>query len=295
MQRQRRGLYWPMLAPALLLYAVLFVAPALYSVYVSFLSWRGQGDPQRWVGTRNYTRLWHDDVFRQSFTNTMVILVVAGVAVFACTFAITAVLREMRSRRVLQAVLFFPYMLSPIAIGIGLALVLQPDGPLNSGLRHVGLGELAKQWLTPDMLFKTILIGMVWLSTGFFVTLQMAAIGRIPRYYYEQCELDGANRWHLFRHVTLPLTWDVISVAAVLWTISAVKVFEFVYGFVGVSDSPPPQARTLTIEQFLTTTGGKAPQYELGAGSAMGVVMVAVIVAFVLLLRRVMRREALEF
>lgn len=294
-QRQRRKLYWPMLTPALLFYVALFVAPTLYSVYVSLLKWRGQGDPQRWVGLSNYLRLWHDDVFRQSFTNTMTILVVAGIAVFACTFAITAVLREMRSRRVLQAILFFPYMLSPIAIGIGLSLVLSPSGPFDSGLRHVGLGMLAKQWLTPDMLFKTILIGMVWLSCGFFVTLHMAAIGRIPRYYYEQCSLDGANRWHLFRHVTVPLTWDVISVSAVLWTISAVKVFEFVYGFVGISDSPPPQARTLAVEQFLTTTGGKAPQYELGLGSAMGVVMLVVIIVFVLLLRRVMRREALEF
>lgn len=289
-------MYWPMLAPALLCYVLLFAAPSLYSVYVSFLRWRGQGDPQHWVGPANYAHLWHDDIFRQSFLNTVLILVVAGVAVFAATFAITAVLRELRTiGRALQAVLFFPYLLSPIALGIGLALVLSPDGPVNSGLRHIGLGALALQWLTPGLLFKTILVGMVWMSTGFYVTLQMAAVGRIPRYFYEQCELDGANRWHLFRHVTLPLTWDVISVAAVLWTISALKVFEFVYGFVGVSDSPPPQARTLTVEQFLTTTGGKAPQYELGAGSAMGVVMVAAIGLFVVLLRRLMRREAVEF
>jgi len=74
-----------------------------------------------------------------------------------------------------------------------------------------------------------------------------------------------------------------------------VRIFEFIYAFVGTASSPPISARTLTVEQFLTTTGGHSPAYEMGYGCAMGVVMVVLIGVLVILMRRVMRRDAVEF
>ncbi|MGO1972063.1 MAG: carbohydrate ABC transporter permease [Propionibacteriaceae bacterium] len=294
-ERARQRLYWPLLLPALLIYLGLFIAPSIYSVWVSLTTWRGQGDEQVFVGLDNYRRLWGDELFRQSFTNTVLLLVLGGVGVFACTFVLSSLLRELRRSRLFLSIVFVPYMLSPIAVGIALSLVLAPEGLVNSGLRVAGLDALARLWLTPGMIFKVIVVGMVWVSTGFYLTLLMSAIGRIPVYYYEQSQLDGAGRFNTFRHVTLPMTWDVVTVAAVLWSINAIKVFEFVYGFVGTGDSPVPQARTLAISQFLVTTGGRIPQYDLGLGSAMGVLMVIMITIFVVALRRLMRREALEF
>lgn len=294
-ERARQRLYWPLLLPALLIYVGLFIAPSVYSVWVSLTTWRGQGDEQVFVGLANYRRLWVDELFRQSFTNTLLLLVFGGIGVFACTFVLSSLLRELRRSRLFLSIVFVPYMLSPIAVGIALSLVLAPEGLVNSGLRVVGLDALAQLWLTPGMIFKVIVVGMVWVSTGFYLTLLMSAIGRIPAYYYEQSQLDGAGRFNTFLHVTLPMTWDVVTVAAVLWSINAIKVFEFVYGFVGTGDSPVPQARTLAISQFLVTTGGKIPQYDLGLGSAMGVLMVVMITLFVVALRRLMRREALEF
>lgn len=294
-ERARQRLYWPLLLPALLIYLGLFIAPSAYSVWVSLTTWRGQGDEQVFVGLDNYRRLWVDDLFRQSFTNTLLLLTLGGIGVFACTFVLSSLLRELRRSRLFLSIVFVPYMLSPIAVGIALSLVLAPEGLVNSGLRVVGLDALTRLWLTPGMIFKVIVVGMVWVSTGFYLTLLMSAIGRIPSYYYEQSQLDGAGRFNTFRHVTLPMTWDVVTVAAVLWSINAIKVFEFVYGFVGTGDSPVPQARTLAISQFLVTTGGKIPQYDLGLGSAMGVLMVVMITIFVVALRRLMHREALEF
>lgn len=294
-ERGRRRIYWPFVAPALLFYVCLFVAPALYGIWVSFVKWRGTGDEQIFVGLGNYVRLWNDELFRLAFTNTVTILVVCGIGVFVLAFLVTSVLRELKLGRVLQTILFFPYLLSPIAVGIALSLVLSPDGILNAFLRLVGLGPLAQPWLTPEWIFSVILTGTIWVSSGFYITLMMAAIGRIPIYFFEQAALDGAGRFRTFLSVTLPLTWDVVAVAAVLWTINAVRIFEFTYGIVGTGGNPPPQARTLTIAQFLATTGGRPPQYDMGLGSAMAVVMVALILGLVVLLRRVLRREALEF
>lgn len=291
----RRRLYWPLLAPALLVYVGILVVPALYGVYVSFTKWSGRGESPEWVGISNYVRLAGDDMFQRAFLNTLAILVVSGIGIFVMTFLMASVLREVKWSRPALSILFFPFLLSPIAVGIALSLLLAPNGLFNATLRGIGLEAWAKNWLTPDLIFRVILIGLVWVSVGYYLTLMMSAIGRIPRHFYEAAELDGAGRLSMFFNVTLPLSWDVVTISAVLWCINAIKVFEFIIGFTGNGDAPPPQARTLTIAQFLTTTGGRNPQYELGLGSAMAVVMVLLISLFVVAVRKFMHRDSLEF
>ncbi|RAX19664.1 sugar ABC transporter permease [Actinomyces sp. Z5] len=294
-QAARRRLYWPLLLPALVAYVGLLIVPALYGVYISLTTWTGRGEAPQFIGLGNYRRLWRDALFRQAFTNTLLILVLCGVGIFILTFIFSAVFREARWSRAALSLMFFPYLLSAIAVGIALSLLLSPDGPLNAGLRGLGLGSWARMWLTPDYIFKVIVVGIVWVSVGYYLTLMMSAIGRIPRYYYEAAELDGAGRLRTFFNVTLPLTWDVLTVSVVLWCINSIKIFEFIYGITGSGDAPAPEARTLTIAQFLATTGGRNPQYQLGLGSAMGVIMVILISLFVIGVRRLMRRESLEF
>ncbi|MFF2846191.1 carbohydrate ABC transporter permease [Streptomyces sp. NPDC058001] len=293
--RQQRGIHVPFVAPALLVYLALFVAPALVGVYVSFQRWRGTGDRMEPVGLANYRRLLSDDVFRTAFRNTLEIVVLCGIGIFVLAFAVTVLLRQMRGRKTLRSLLFFPHIVSPIAISVALGLLLAPDGLVNAALRATGLDALATNWLAPDQIFRTIMVGIVWVTTGFYVILLMAGVDRIPPYYYEESELAGANEFQKFWHVTLPLTWDVVSVAAVLWVINSIKIFEFIYAFSGTGDAPPVGSRTLTIQQFLVSTGGRNPSYELGYACAMGVVMVVLIVLLVALLRRVMRRDPIQF
>lgn len=295
LDQQQRRIFLPFVGPALLVYLALFIAPASVGVYVSFQRWRGTGDPMEPVGFDNYTRLLHDDVFKTAFVNTLKIVFLCGIGIFVLAFAITVLLRHTKGRKTLRTLVFLPYIISPIAIGVALGLLLAPNGLVNATLRAVGLESLATNWLSPDNLFRTIMAGIVWVTTGFYVILLTAGVDRIPPYFYEDSELAGANEFQKFWHVTLPLTWDIISVAAVLWVISSIKIFEFIYAFTGTGDSPPVSSRTLTIQQFLVSTGGRTPSFELGYACAMGVVMVVLVVLLVTLLRRVMRRDSIEF
>ncbi|WP_020519683.1 carbohydrate ABC transporter permease [Catelliglobosispora koreensis] len=292
LSRARRRLYWPFVAPATLIYVAFFVGPAIASIWISLHKWRGAGDEMDFTGAANYKRLLEDDAFKDSFANSLKILVICGVFIFALAFLMTIVLREMKSRKTVRALLFFPYIVSPVAIGVGLGLLLDPSGVVNGVLEPVGLN---RSWLAPDHIFATILIGIIWVTTGFYVTLLMAGQERIPAYFYEDATLAGANRWRQFWHVTLPMSWDIVTVAAVLWVINSLKIFEFIYAFTGTGDSPPSEARTIPIYQFLMTTGGRNPAYALGYGCAMGVVMIALVTVLVVGLRRVMRREAVHF
>lgn len=295
LDRQRRRLYWPLLLPALLLYLAFLIGPALFGVYASLTTWRGSGDEMLWVGLAQYRRLLADPVFHQVFWNTLAITVVCGIGIFAVTFGMTILLREMRGRKTLRALIFFPYIISPIVIAIGLGLLLAPEGAFNEALRSGGLPGLVRPWLSPEYLFRTILLGIIWVSTGFYVIIMMAGVDQIPSYYYEDSELGGANLWQKFRNVTLPLSWDVVSVAAVLWVINSVRIFEFIIAFGGLGDAPPVRAQNVPLYQFFQTTGGRMPPYNLGYGAAMGVVMVALVAILVVLLRRLMRRDAISF
>jgi len=294
MDEQRRRIFWPFLLPALTVYVLLFIGPALQGVYASFTDWAGSGTPMTLTGARNYQRLLTDSTFIRSFWNTLEIVFICGIAIFVLAFATTVLLREMRAKNALRSILFVPYIVSPIAVGVALGLLLAPSGALNSILRKVGLGVFAHEWLSPELLFRTIIVGIVWVTTGFYVLLITAGVDQIPPYYYEDAELAGVTQWQKFRYVTLPLSWDIVSVAAVLWVINSIRIFEFIYAFVGTAGAPPISTRTMSIQQFLTTTGGRSPAYEMGYGSAMGVFMIILIGVLVVLVRRLMRRDPVE-
>jgi raffinose/stachyose/melibiose transport system permease protein len=294
-ERQRSRLYWPLLLPALLLYLVFLIGPSIAGIWISFNSWRGSGDEMQWVGAGHYRRMLDDPIFLQAFRNTLTITIVCGIAVFIIAFAMTIVLREMWGRHILRSLLFLPFIVSPIVISIGLGLLLAPQGAFNEGLRQLGLDALTRPWLGPEFLFRVILVGIVWSTTGFYVVVLLAGIDRIPRYYYEDCELAGATGWQKFRYVTLPLNWDVTAVAAVLWVINSIRIFEFIIAFGTLNEPATAAIQNIPLYQYFQTTGGRIPSYNLGYGAAMGVVMVVLVALLVIVIRRLMRREAVQY
>ncbi|MFC7615737.1 carbohydrate ABC transporter permease [Actinokineospora soli] len=276
-----------------MLYLALFIGPTLYSVYASFTNWDGINTPE-WRGARNYAQLLDDPLFVTSFWNTLLILFVVGAGVFVLAFAFMLMLRDMRAKGFIRGVIFLPHIVSPIVLAIFWGFLLRHDGLLNALI--VELGGEPVSWIGPDSAFLMIMVAMVWVSTGFYVAILMAGVDRIPAYFYEDASLAGASAWQKLRHITLPLSWDVISVAAVLWTISSIKVFEFIYAF-GASQGymPPDYEWNAAVFVYGVTMGGTSPQYRFGYASASAVLMLVLVTALVVLLRRAMRRDAVQF
>jgi raffinose/stachyose/melibiose transport system permease protein len=293
MDRQRRRLFWPFVLPALVVYLIFFIGPTIASVYISFHSWDGVGELEP-RGLENYSVLLEDGTFRTAFKNTLLILVGVGAAVFVVSFALTTVIREMRGRRFVRSVIFFPNIVAPIVLSVLWGFIFRSEGLLDSAVRGV-TGGPGPNWLG-DHLLLVILIGLLWVNAGFYTTIIMAGVDRIPKYYYEDCELSGANAFQRLRHVTLPLNWDVIATAAVIWTIASLKIFEFIYAFGGTTnDMPPVSTWNSALFVYGTTFGGRTPAFQFGYASASAVVTLLVVIVLVLLLRRLMRREAVQF
>ncbi|MDT8913634.1 sugar ABC transporter permease [Amycolatopsis sp. PS_44_ISF1] len=292
LERQRRRMFWPFVGPALIVYGLLFLAPIAYSAWTSLFKWDGLGDMQ-WRGLGNYGSLVQDPVFRTSVTNTLKILVIGGGLTFVVAFALTLALRELKSRMFARSVLFFPCLINALVFGAAAGFLFNPDGPVNAALRAVGV-TTPPRWLATDNLFTLILCVLVWSSAGYYTTIIMAAVDQIPGYLYEAAELDGAGGFRRFWHVTLPLAWDVVTVCAVLWTVSSVKVFELVLLFGGGNAGNPP-AETWTTAVYVYATAfpqNSAP--KLGLASAAALVSLVLVGLFTLLLRRIMRREPIE-
>lgn len=294
LSQQRRRLFIPFVGPALLFYTALFIVPTLAAVWISLHKWAGSG-PMTWRGIANYTALFEDQLFIKALLNTLLLLVVVGIAMFALSFAMSLVLRDMTGRKVARSIIFFPHLINALVYGVLAGFLFNPGGLVNTLLKPFGVTS-PPQWLAQDNLFPLIMLTLTFMTTGYFTTILMAGVDRIPQYYYEDCAMAGANAWQRLRHVILPLTWDVFGVCAVLWTISSVKIFEIVWIFGGSSGSgiPPTQTWTAAVYTYATAFSGEStPAY--GAATASAIVSLALVSVLVVLIRRVMRRDVIEF
>lgn len=292
--KARRRLFVPFVGPALLLYSILFIVPALYALWISFNKWDG-GPEMTFVGLNNYVKLFSDKLFLGSFGNTLLLLFVVGLAIFLIAFGLTLVLRDMAGRKIARSVIFFPHLVNAMIFGVLVGFILNPGGLVNTLLGGLGV-KSPPAWLAQENLFPLIMVMMTWITTGYFTTILMAGVDRIPPYYYEDCALAGANAFQRLRYVILPLTWDVFGTCAVLWTISSVKIFEIVWVFGGAGGRglPPTESWTTAVYTYVTAFSGESiPAY--GAACASAILSLALVSVLVLLLRRVMKREAIEF
>ena len=293
-ERQRRKLLVPFVGPAFLFYTVLFIVPSIAAVWISLNEWAGSG-PMTFVGFKNYIKVFQDPLFLKSFGNTLLLLFVVGIAIFVLAFAMTLVLRDMAAKKVARNVIFFPHLINALVFGILAGFIFNPGGMVNSLLKPLGVTD-PPAWLAQDNIFPLIMATMVLTTSGYFTTIIMAGVDRIPPYFYEDCALAGATAFQRLRYVILPLTWDVFGTCAVLWTISSVKIFEIIWVFGGSSGAglPPTQTWSVAVYTYVTAFSGMStPAY--GAATASAIISLALVTVLVVLLRRAMRRDAIEF
>lgn len=284
----------PLVGPAFLFYTVLFILPAVAAVWISLHKWAGSG-PMTFVGLRNYVQVVQDPLFVRAFGNTLLLLIVVGLAIFVLAFAMSLVLRNMRGRGIARSVIFFPHLVNALVFGTLAGFLFNPGGLVNALLRPFGVTE-PPAWLAQENIFPLIMLTLVLVNTGYYTTILMAGVDRIPPYLYEDCALAGANAWQRLRHLILPLTWDVFGTCAVLWTISSVKIFELIWIFGGSSGAgiPPTSTWTAAVYTYVTAFSGQSiPAY--GAATASAIISLVLVSLLAVLLRRVMHREAIEF
>ena len=282
---RRRWLAWGYVAPAMALYAVLVLGPFGLSVQYSFFDWNGIGTAV-WVGLENYVEVFADPSRLNALLNAFKLIFFYSVLSVALGLLAATLTRSLESRwsRAAQTIPFLPQVVPLVGAGIAWSWLYATDGAVNQALRAVGLGALARPWLA-DFTWALPAIGLVgtWVLIGFCTMLFSAGMSKIDPALYDAASVDGAGAVRTFFAVTLPGLRNEVAVAVTVTLISALKSFDVVY--VMTLGGPGRATMVPGVDVYQLTFN----QARVGAGSAMGVVLMVLVLLVVIPIQRVVR------
>lgn len=281
---------WRFLTPAFLLLLTFLVAPFVMSLVLSFTNQRLVSPlPTRFVGTRNYLRLFGDADFWQALKNTLlfaavVVPVQSGLALLLATL----VNKRLPGTNVFRGIYFMPVVIPMVVVCVvWYFLLMYPEGLLNTFVQILSLGRANPQdWLrNPSLALPTIMLVSIWQGVGFQMIIYLAGLQNIPRELYEAARIDGASPWRQFLHVTMPGLRNTHIFVLVTTTILAFKLFTQVE----VLTQGGPLRVTNTLVRYVYVAGYR--ELRVGYASAASVVFVLIVLAISLVQRRLLREE----
>jgi raffinose/stachyose/melibiose transport system permease protein len=284
-----RRLAYLYILPAVTVFVAFVGVPLARTVSLSLFEWDGLGD-KAWAGLANYREVFTDEELRGAFVHALVLIVFYAVipVVLGTTIAATMMrARRLRGLGVFRVLIFLPQVVPMVVVAIAWRQIYQPNGPLNSMLRRVGLDSWARPWLG-DYTWALPAVGLVgtWVSTGLCFVLALAAMANIPQELYEAARLDGAGPVREFLAITLPAIRGALAVALTLTVIAALKTFDLVY--VMTSGGPGTQTTVPSYQVFR-----QAFQIgRVGTAAALALVLTAVIFVATVLINRFGGEEA---
>ena len=238
------------------------------------------------AGLANYRKLLFDDpVFWKSLRVTFrfALLVVPGVVCLGLLLAVAVnTIRNTTIRGFFTVSYFTAYVVPLVAIALVWRYIYLPgrQGLLNIILSWVGIAPI--RWLTTsDWALSSLAIMRIWKEAGYAMVLFLAGLQAIPVTYYEAAQVDGANGWRRFRHITLPLITTMITFVVIITTLSAFLAFTEVYvmtidtGGGGERGGPNFATNLMAFHIFNTAI---AYSHE-GYGSAMAAIYFLIMVA----------------
>lgn len=276
--------------PAVVVFVAFVIFPVVMAAYYGFFRWKGYGPATDFIGLQNYVAILQDPTFHDALRHNAFIVVMSLVMQGPAAVALALLLnRRMRGRSVIRVLIFVPYVISEVIVGVGWSLMLQTSGAVNGFLEKIGLESWAVDWLSdPDIAIWSLMIIITWKYIGFAVILFLAGLQSIPEELHEAAAIDGASFWQTQRSITLPLLGPTMRIWAFLSIIGALQLFDLVYIIWGQYVSAT--AGTSTMATYMVLNGRNAGNY--GFGNAVAVVLFVISLVIALTYQRfVLRRD----
>lgn len=287
--RWRRGLGWRetldgwlFILPWLIGFLAFVAGPMVASALISLTEWKILKPPE-WVGLGNFIQMAKDKIFWLSLWNTLYYTLL-GVPLYLFTSLGTALLLNMKLRGMpLYRTAFFVPSLTPAVANALLWLwIYNPDyGLANAFLRTLGLP--AQRWLYDPDLAKACFILMGLWGIGQTMVVFLAGLQGVPAELYEAASIDGANNWHQFRKITLPMISPSIFFNLVIGIIGSFQVFTTAF----VATSGGPQNATLFYVLYLYRNAFQ--YFKMGYASALAWVLFLIVLVLTLIQFRIAR------
>ena len=286
--------------PNLLIFGIFILFPMLLNFVYAFTGGTDFfPDNRPWVGTANFNQLLtcenfldpntcREDLFWRAVFNTgSYVFFQVGLMVVASLVTAIILNRKIKARGFFRSVYFYPVLLSPIVVALIWKWILQENGLLNGIITSLGYDKIPFLVDAQMARFWVIIIS-VWAFMGFYTLILLAGLQSIPADLYEAASIDGANNWHTFANITMPLLMPQMIVVLVLSLIRAVQIFDLVFAFTGGG----PGTATLYIVQYIYSKGFSSPSKQFGLAAAASLLMAGVLVILTLIQQLIRKEEA---
>ena len=274
-----RGLPYLLLAPALIMVALVLLYPLILNIRISLYA-KQLGFPERFVGLANYWRVAADSVFLNSVQVTFLWTVgsVAGQMLLGGALALL-LNREFPGRAVFRTLLLLPWAIPNFIAALTWVWMLSDRfGILSHLMMQVGLVSQPILFLaSPELALPSIILVNIWKNYAFVMIVIMAALQAIPSELYEAARVDGASAWQELWQITLPLIRPMILIVLLLRVIWTFNTFELV--FIMTEGGPARQTELLPITAFLWAFRNGLT----GLGGALGVILMLLTILFCML------------
>ncbi|ACO48128.2 sugar ABC transporter permease [Deinococcus deserti] len=280
---------WLMLAPLLTIILLIVGYPLVRTLYLSFTAGilTAVKVPPRWVGWENYTQALTNPEFLASLWNSAYFTSVSvGLEMILGVLVALLLHQQFRGRKFVRALLILPWAIPTIVNAVMWRWIFNPEfGAFNALLTQTNVLNTYQSWLgEPGLAMNMVILADVWKNYPIVALIALAALQGVPDDVYEAASLDGANAWTRFWRITFPDIVGPLSVALVLRTIEAFKVFDIVFVMTrgGPADSTKTASFHVYQESFTYLRAGS------GASYAYIVVLISMLLigAYMWLLRR---------
>ncbi|PLR85990.1 sugar ABC transporter permease [Bacillus canaveralius] len=285
------GQGYTFMTPALFVLLLFIIGPIFYIIFLSFHKVQLLGNiSYDFVAFDNFTRIRGDTRAKIALWNTFkyVIIVVPCQTLLALILAAT-LNAGLKGQTFFRIVYFLPTLTSSAVLTLIFMWMYNKEGLINNVLDFIGLPTY--NFLgDPNIALNAIMIMNIWSTAPFFMVIYLAALQGIPDSLYEAAELDGANVFHKFWHITVPNLRPVTSFVAIMGLIGTFQLFDQSYIFSAGSGGPDNSTLTvvLLVYQYAFKTLG-----TMGYAAALSFLLALIILIATLLQRKISKEESL--
>ena len=260
-------------SPTFVILTVLSIYPFVYTLYYSLTNFYYiSKDGLDFVGLKNYADLVRNPYFIRAVINTIKFTVACTLLETVAGVAVAVYVNGLRHfKKTMRTILLLPNLLPPVTAALIWKIMLSNNyGIINEFLRFMHI-PVFNWFFDTRTAMPVIILIEVWQCMPFVFLLIYASLQTVPQTLYEAAKIDGANKWHEFRYITMPCISGAVVLCLLLRTIDSFRMFDKINILTGGG----PANTTATITQFIYTYGIKSLKF--GYGSAGAVVMAAIV------------------
>lgn len=222
-KEQMAGLFF--VAPQIIYFIFFFALPLFMCIYASFTNWNILSGSRKWVGFRNFEKLFQDEKFWIALKNTIFMLIPIPIYLLLALGFAYCCHKKIMGERIFRVIYYLPFISSIVSLTLVWKWLFNPVyGPVNTVLSCMGFAK--PDWLGDPFWTRWMIVIMIsWKMIGIISVYYIAALKNIPRSFYETASIDGASAWQQFAKITLPLITPTTFYLLVMGIIGSLQTF----------------------------------------------------------------------